>query len=136
MMITVKAMIIWWLYKEVEREIRLLDIVTYFFYFLSYVMMMIVMVLRIHLHRCMYVGTFAHLFHLAPIEFTQCSYSILYICIVEFSIIIITFYRDIIILTIFILFYFHVLTLHYYYSMDILLSTSPVGMVNWRLYVL
>ena len=30
MMITVKAMKIWWLYKVVEREIRLLDIVTYF----------------------------------------------------------------------------------------------------------
>jgi hypothetical protein len=31
-MITVKAMMIWWLYKVVEREIRLLDIVTFFYY--------------------------------------------------------------------------------------------------------
>ncbi len=30
--ITVKAMMIWWLYEVVEREIRLLDIVTYFIY--------------------------------------------------------------------------------------------------------
>ena len=36
---------------------------------------------RIHLHTCMYVGTFAHLFHFmhqASIEFTQCSYSSFY----------------------------------------------------------
>ena len=32
MMITVKAMMIWWLYELVEREIRLLDIVTFFYY--------------------------------------------------------------------------------------------------------
>ena len=123
---------------------------------------------RIHLHTCMYVGTFAHLFHFihqAPIEFTQCSYSfILYICIVEFSIIIIiiiitTIYRhllyhnkyhyhhllittiiflDIIILTIF-LFYFismsHLFIIIIVW-MDGLLSTWPVGLVNWRLYVL
>ncbi len=31
-MITVKAMMIWWLYKVVEREIILLDIATYFYH--------------------------------------------------------------------------------------------------------
>ena len=34
------------------------------------------------------------------------------------------------------LFYFHVSSLHYYYRLDGLLFTWPVGMVNWRLYVL
>ena len=42
---------------------------------------------------------------------------------------------DIIILKIF-LFYLHVSSLYYDYRMDGLLSTGPVGMVNWRLYVL
>ncbi len=35
-----------------------------------------------------------------------------------------------------ILFLFYVSFLHYYYRMDGLLSTWPVRMVNWRLYVL
>ena len=88
-----------------------------------------------------------------PIQF---HYIHMLYSMVEFSIIIYIYRRDLhvysfhneyhylhlfisisIISTFLFLFYFHVSSLYYYYySMDGLLSTWPVSMVNWRLYVL
>ena len=68
-----------------------LDDVMLLFMFESFVMYIQIIILscsiatndiyRLHLHTCMYVGAFAHLFHYmhqASIEFTQCSHSSFY----------------------------------------------------------